>query len=462
MYTYQDFEKRNSDSEFLLNAIHEHKTGEYYKTAVDADLYDRQRNRTINEYVKVLYTLTGAPVEDFTASNSKIASNFFNRLNTQRNSYLLGNGITFKNGGDTTKGKLGADFDDKVSQLAYYALIHGIAFGYWNVDHLHVYPVTEFVPLWDEDTGALRAGIRWYQIDDLKPLNITLYEEDGYTKFRKPSTGEDLEMIQPKRSYNLTIAHTDFGGDEVIGEDNYGELPIIPIYGSNLKQSTLIGMQRTIDSFDLIRSGFANDLSDVSQIYWLIENAGGMDDEDLARFRDRLKLQHIAVVDTTDDVKIQPYTNEVPYQSRQAYLNDLRSQLYEDFGGLDVHTISAGSTNDHIDAAYQPVDEEADKYEFQITKFIKQLLHLIGIEDEPLYKRNRISNQTEQTNMVLSAGEYLDEETIIKHLPFITVDEVEEILERKTAEDYERFAGTRRNANNEENTDEEDEAAQNG
>ena len=34
-------------------------------------------------------------------------------------------------------------------------LIHGVSFLFWNVDRLHVFPLTEFAPLWDESTGAL-------------------------------------------------------------------------------------------------------------------------------------------------------------------------------------------------------------------------------------------------------------------------------------------------------------------
>ena len=41
--------------------------------------------------------------------------------------------------------------------------------------------------------------------------------------------------------------------------------------------------------------------------------------------------------------------------------------------------------------------------------------------------------------MVLAAGTYLDDETVIKHLPFISVDEVEEILKRKKNADVERY-----------------------
>jgi hypothetical protein len=158
-----------------------------------------------------------------------------------------------------------------------------------------------------------------------------------------------------------------------------------------------------------------------------------MNNKDLQDFRSRLKLNHIATVDA-ENSSVTPHTQEIPYNARETFLNDIRNQIYEDFGGLDVHTISAGATNDHIDAAYQPMDEEADDFEFQITEFIHSILELAGIEDNPVFKRNRISNQNEQTQMVLSAAEYMDAETILGKLPFITVDEVSEIIARKNAE----------------------------
>lgn len=465
MLTFQDFEKADDIKGFIIQAINEHKSSEEYDIAMDADLYDHQKNSTIENYLNVMYSMTGEQIVDFTAANSKIASNFFHRLNVQRNTYLLGNGITFK-GGDATKEKLGTNFDLSMKEGGYLAQIHGVSYGFWNVDKLHFFPLTEFKALPDEKTSTIRAGIRFWQLDESKPLIAVLYEEDGYTRFEQSDEDHDLEMVEGKKPYKFTIQKTDFAGEEVIDTSNYSSLPIIPLYGSRLKQSTLVGMKRAIDSYDLIRSGFANDLTDVSQIYWLIENASGMDDDDLQRFRDRLKLMHIGNVDVSDGTKVTPYTQDIPYQARKQYLDDIRSELYEGFGALDVHAVAAGATNDHIDAAYQPMDEEADDFEFQVTTFIKQLLKLIGIEDEPLYKRNRISNMMEQTSMILSASEYLDQETVLNKLPFVTVDEVKQILKRRDAEDMERF-----NANlsgsesvppeDEEESEEDDESSEN-
>ena len=49
-------------------------------------------------------------------------------------------------------------------------------------------------PLYDEENGALRAGIRYWQVDETKPLRLTLYEEDGFTEYIKRK--DDREAIR--------------------------------------------------------------------------------------------------------------------------------------------------------------------------------------------------------------------------------------------------------------------------
>ena len=442
MITYQDFIKEASESGYkaaIINAVNDWKSGRIYKTAVIADKYDRQENDTIMNYVKKLFSLTGMEIQDFTASNNKIASNFFHRLNTQRNTYSLGNGVTFSK--SDIKGKFGKKFDTKLYNAAYKALIHGVTFPLWNGE-VNCFEVTEFRPLWCEETGILMAGIRFWQIDEKKPTFFTLYEADGYTVYKLD--GADWYTVKEKSKYVVTMRYTEAEGASIEGEYNYSALPIIPLWGGKLKQSTLVGLQSQIDSYDLIRSGFANDLTDVAQIYWILENYGGMDNADLMKFRDRLKLLHIAEADTSEGGKITPYTQEIPYQARQAYLDSIRKEMYDGFGALDVHTITAGATNDHIDAAYQPMDENADDFEMQIIEFVQALGLLIGLDEDdcvPIFKRNRISNQKEQVEMLIMEEPHLDDYTFLSKLPNVSPDEVEEIMKRKSAEDIDRFMG---------------------
>ena len=451
-YTYQDYEKAKAQGrtiDFIQKAINEYKSSPEYATALDADEYEAERNITILRWMKMLFTMDGQQTVDFTSSNNRIASNFFHRLTTQRCAYSLGNGVSFagatKNGDtvkDATKEKLGKDFDTILYEAAHYGLIHRVSYLFWNLDHVDLFKMTEFVPLHDEVDGSLKAGFRFWSLDwQKRPVTVVVYEQDGYEKYRtrEGSKGLDLVPVEPKRAYKQQIAHNGVDPDEIVGESNYSYLPIVPLWGSKHKQSDLVGMRAKIDAYDLVKSGFANDLQDCAEIYWIISNAMGMNDDDLAKFRDRIKLNHIAVVDT-DNSPVTPYTQEIPVAARESLLKSLREQIYEDYGGLDVHTVAAGDTNDHIDAAYQPMDEEADDFEYQIIKAITGLLNIIGVEDTPLFNRNRISNQKERTEMILLAAQYLDDETVLKKLPFVTPDEIDKILLNKENESTSRFS----------------------
>ena len=449
--TYQDFveaKEKGQLLEFIKSAISEYMSSPEYKIALDADEYEAERNITINRFMRMVFNSAGQKVEDFTAANNKIASNFFHRLTTQRVSYSLGNGISFPsserkliNGKwvrvDTTKEKLGKDFDTQLYNAGCFARQHRVSYLFWNLDHAVVFKMLEFLPLEDEETGALMAGMRFWSLDwNKRPVTVVVYEKDGYTKYRtrKGSKGLDLEEIKPKTAYILKVAKTAVDPEEIVGESNYTALPIVPLWGSKHKQSDLVGMRSKIDSYDLVKSGFANDLEDCAQIYWIISNAMGMSDDDLARFRDKIKMQHVAVADT-DNSPVTAYTQEIPVNARQTLIDSLRSQIYEDYGGLDVHTVAAGSTNDHIDMVYQNMDDEADDFEYQVITAVRGILALMGIDDVPIFKRNKVSNQMQQMQMVMLGANYLDEETVIRKMPFITPDEADEIMLRKTTED---------------------------
>lgn len=441
--TFQDFQQAEDTTKFVSEAIQTYKRSDMYRTACLADEYDAQRNPTITAAVRTLFNVQGTKVQDRTASNHRIASNLFSRLNTQRCMYSLGNGISFvdpyeaQDGAtDTTKEALGPHFDHVIKEAGYHALIHGVSYLFWDVDKTYEFRATELVPIEDETDGSMRAAIRFWQLDSSKPLNAVLYEEDGYTQFMTESG--KLRESKPKTAYRITYEYSEAGETVVTSEDNYAALPIVRMYGSRLKQSTLVGMQEAIDAYDLILSGFANDLADCAQVYWIVENYGGMTDDDLTEFLDRLKLNHIANADTQSGGRVTPYTQEIPHQARKAFLDDLKARIYEDFGALDVHTISAGSTNDHIDAAYQPLDENAADFEHWVSDAIIQLLELQGIEDTPIFKRQRISNVKEQVEVLVQEAAWLDQATILRKLPNISPDEMQAVLIANEGEDIER------------------------
>ena len=445
MLTFNDLEeilKSNSEKEkmeFVLKAIKEHKDTTDYKIAKDAELYYKHQNPTIMRFQKWIYNQMGQKVPDIWSPNNKIASNWYNYFTTQAVSYLLGNGVTFGKK-EATKDKLGKNFDKRVQDIAIHAKNGGVGFGFWNLDHIEAFSLTEFVPLYDEDDGGLKAGIRFWQIDDHKPLRATLYELDGYTDYIKRKD-EDMAVLVEKRKYTQTKTSNAIEGDIILDGDNYPGFPIVPMWNVN-RQSDLVGNRGTIDAYDLMVSGLINNVSDGEFIYWILKNCGGMDSVDDARFIEQLKLTRVAHADGDDGASVEAHNVNVEFQATAEALDRLTDQLYTDFMALKVQDVSAGSvTATQIQAAYEPINQKTDQFEYQVTEFINGILALAGIEDEPTYTRSQMSNQSETLEMVLQAAEYLDDEYVTTKILTLLgdADKAQEVLKRKDAEAADRY-----------------------
>ena len=423
--------------EFVLDAIREHKGSELYKTAYDAELYYKHQNPTIMRFQRFVYNQFGQKVPDIWSPNNKIASNWYNYFTTQAVSYLLGNGVTFKN--DSSKDKLGKDFDKKVQDVATHAKNGGVAFGFWNLDHIECFDLTEFVPLYDEDDGGLKAGIRFWQIDDSKPLRATLYELDGYTDYIKRK-GEDVAILHDKRAYTQIVRKNDIEGETILDGAPPSGFPIVPLWNIN-RQSDIVGNRGTIDAYDLMISGLINNVSDGEFIYWILKNCGGMDSVDDARFIEQLKLTRVAHADGDDGASVEAHNVTVEFEATAEALDRLEKQLFKDFMALKVDDISAGATNDQIQAAYEPINQKTDLFEYQVTDFIQGVLKLAGIEDNPTYTRSQMSNQDETLEMVLKSAEYLDDEYVTTKILTLLgdADKAQEVLKRKDAEAADRY-----------------------
>lgn len=463
MKTYNDLlalgQNEEARKDFIISAIADHKATPEYKIAQDAEMYMKTLNPTIMEYKKLLYTITGEAVPDNFSANHKCASSFFKRFVTQENQYLLGNGTSF--GEEGTKERLGGeDFDLQLQKAGRAALVGGLSFGFANLDHIEVFKYTEFKPLWDEEDGSLKAGIRYWQVDDTKPLRATLYELDGYTEYIKRKD-ENMQILKEKRAYQQIVRTSEVDGTEILDGQNYPTFPIVPLWGNPEHQSELVTIRSQIDAYDLIKSGFANDLDDASMIYWTITNAGGMDDVDLAQFLERMKVVKAAVVgdDASGNAKAEAHTLDVPYQSREAYLTRLEADMYKDAMALDTTQIAAGQvTATQIEAAYEPLNEKADMFEYCVLEFVHGILDVLGIDDTVTFVRSRMANKAEEINALLAGAEYLSQEYITEKLLTILgdIDRVDEVLAQIADDSMSRLSGGQEPETNE-NTGEDEE-----
>ena len=424
--------------EFIRSAIQDHRASDAYKTAADAESYYDGLNPTINRYEKILYDMQGRAHKDMWTANHKLASRFFGMAVDQEVSYLLGNGVTFAD--ETTSKKLCADFDQEVMGAARAAKICGVSFGFWDLTHLRVFSLLEFVPLYDEENGALKAGIRFWQVAPDKPLRASLYEQDGFTEYFQ-AKNKDMEVLREKRSYKLVVRAAEIGETEIFDGGNYPDFPIVPLKNNRHCLSEIAGKRNTIDALDLASSNMINNVDEGNLIYWVISNCGGMDDIDDAKFIERLKTMHVAHTNGDDGAKAEAHTIEAPFEGTNSTIDMLKKKLYEDFQCFDASAVSAGNqTATAIKASYVPLDLKTDKFEAEVTRFIVEILRLAGIDDQPSYTRNQIINKTEETQALLLGAQYYDEEYITRKLLTINgdADQYNDMAKRKAAEEIDR------------------------
>ena len=442
MKSYQDLiaasENEAAKMAFVFAAITEHKGTTPYIIALDAEQYYKGLNPRITKYEKIIYDMRGDAHVDKWTPNHKIASNFFNFAITQENQYLLGNGATFTK--DDTKAKLGDDFDIQLQDLGKKALVGGVAFGFFNLDHIDTFSLLEFVPLYDEENGALRAGIRFWQVSPDKPMRATLYEEDGYTDYIRAN--DKSAILHEKRPYKLKVRTSEADGEEIYDGENYPTFPIVPLWGNDKKQSELVGRQGTIDAFDLLNSNLVNNLDEANYIYWVLTNCGGMDEMDDAKFIEQLKTTHVAHADGDSGATAEAHTIEAPYQASESAIQTIQRRLYEDFMCLDVNSLSAANkTATEIKAAYQPLDSKCDMYEYCVIEFVQKILELAGIDDKVTFTRSKVINKSDEINTLLAAQAYLDDETIVEQVCQILgiADKTDEIIRKRRTEEQSRY-----------------------
>lgn len=450
MYTFQDLiavgESERNRMDFVLKVVNQHLGSTEHRLAADNELYYSGENPTIYRYQKIIYDLKGKAHIDPFSPNHKVSSSFFGFAVDQEISYLLGNGVIFKD--EKTTKKLGKGFHKALREIATRGAVQGRSFGFWNLDHLEAFSFANtqttpgFAPLYDEETGILSAGVRFWQIDSNKPLRMTLYEPDGYTEYIKRKDSE-VAVYAQKKAYKQIVKRTEADGIIDVVGSNYSRIPIIEFKYNSSGKSKITGKSSTIDAFDFVFSNLINTLDEGNFIYWLIKNCDGMSELDDVKFIERLKTLHVAHAGFDEGhADVEPHTIEIPHEATQVGIDALKKKLYEDFQAFDASAVSAGNqTATAIRACYTNLDLLVDKTEDQVTQFVNSILSLIGIDDEPTYSRNKIANTSEEVQNILAAAEFLPDDYIVKKIltMFGDADRVDEILKQVDDEAAARF-----------------------
>ena len=441
--TYQDWLAAADRDRLLLTAIDRYKASRDFRGALEAGDYFRGCNSAVARKT----ILRARKIETRDASGRKrirtgtedvvgnrIGSGFLFRFITQQNQFLLANGCILRD--SETKARLGADFDRQLAALGERALIHGVSWGFWNVDHLEVLEAARdsrsgFFALMDEMTDEAMLGIQFWQITPDKPMYIRLFEMDGVTVFKVEKSL--LIPMMPKRPYIVTL-RSDALGDEVLSTSNYQRLPIIPLYANTERHSELTpAIKAKIDAYDNILSDFADNLDRANDVYWVLNNFGGTTDDIAQMLEEIQRIKAVANLSdgTGSSSTAEPHTIEVPYAARQTALDILERALYQDYMALNIDALTGGSlTNVAIRAATANLNLKADRYEWQVFRFVQQLLSLLGVTTEEIrFQRQCIANESEMVADIAAMRPDIDRRTALKLNPYIQPEEIDALLE---------------------------------
>ena len=440
--TYQDYLAAEDQSSLLLRAVDRYRRSAAFVHALEAAEYFRGRNTAVSRKT----VLRACKLESRDESGrrrvrsatrdvvgNRIGSGFLFRFITQQNQFLLSNGVILRD--RETKALLGADFDRRLACLGERALIHGVAWGYWNADHLEILEAARdrrsgFFTLPDEMTGQPMVGVQFWQLPGKRPMYLRVFELDGVSVSRVEAGR--LVPVMEKRPYLIT-RRSDALGDELISQGNYGRLPVIPLYANTEHQSELTpAIKAKIDAYDNILSDFADNLDRANDVYWVLNNFGGTTD-DIAEMLE--EIQRIKAVATLSDgtgssSTAEPRTIEVPYAARRAALEVLERALYQDYMALNMDALTGGSlTNVAIRAATANLNLKADRYEWQVFRFMQELLVLLGVTtDEIRFQRQCIANESETVQDIAAMRGDIDRRTALKLNPYIQPEEIDALL----------------------------------
>lgn len=437
MLTFQDFLAAKNREDFLLQAIAEHENSEKYKIGQLAAEFYAGNDPILEKVKKIIYDLNGMAHKDYFSADSKLKTSYYQIFAMQTVSYSFGNGVAFDN--EEIKKKLGSSFDADINDWATYAVNDGEAYAYVTENKITPMSIGSdktkpiFVPLVDVETGAVKAGFKYWRLDDDKPLRITLYEPQGYTEYEQPY-GEKLSAISDLKPYKGTVT-TFEAFDDVVNAETVEGIPIVKLSFVN-NQSYIANKVDTLTEYNALLSKLCNNSRENDLVYWIIKNCGGMDELDDNAFLMKILQAHVAHLDEGQEAE--PKQLVAPHEGILAALETLRKQLFYNFAAIDFERMSGGNiTTYEIRQAYANKDLYADRFEMNFARAMEQVLKLMGYEGETYrLTRSRLIDVNGESQVILSEAPYFGEEVTTKRLCEIhgMIDSFEEIQAKKLAE----------------------------
>lgn len=389
--------------------------------------------------------------DPFRNADNRINHNFHEILVDEKAAYMFTYPVQFevKKNEKLTKiiqHYLGNEFERKAKNLCVEASNCGRAWlHYWITTSSNqpfryaVVPTEEVLPIYENGLEReLKAIIRTYICMEEV---IGELEEEPFTYIEYWT---NQEMIRYK------FRGSSYQGSPILTEPTIlhklGKVPFIEFANNGKKHSDLSKYKGLIDLYNRVMSGFANDLEDIQQLIYIIENYGGTD---LQEFLQDLKRYKAIKVDSDDDYagRVQTMQIDIPVEAKRTILEIIKKQIYESGQGLQQDVENVGNASGvALKFFYRKLELKAGLLETEFrtgfSRLVNAILDYLGMEEEysimQTFTRNMISNDLENAQIAQMSVGIISNRTLVKNHPWgedLEAELEQMAKERKEAEE---------------------------
>lgn len=373
------------ENDEILKFISEDKTsGRKREAKIGQKYYDGEHD--ILDYRMFYFNSDGKLVEDDTRSNVKIPHPFFTELVDQTVQYMLsGKDELIKSDIPELQTRLDEYFDDdficelndvltgtqsKGFEYMYVYMNRNGKMSFECADGLGVVEVTA------KDSSDGEEYIIYYYDDrimkDDKIVTRVQVWDDERTYFfvledNKLET-DDKEPINPRPH---VIYHKE--GDDSIYYDTFGFIPFFRLDNNKKQWSGLHPIKSLIDDYDMMSCGLSNNLADFDHPIHVVKGFQGDSLDELA-----VNLKTKKMIGTSPDGGLEVHTVDIPYQARQAKMQEDEKNIYRFGMGFNSAQLGDGNvTNVVIKSRYALLDLKCNKLEIRMKQFLKKIVTVI-------------------------------------------------------------------------------------
>ena len=380
-------------------------------------------------------------------ADNRTSNGFHGDITDEKIAYMFTYAILFDLGdtklNEQVKTILGDNFEAECGTLGINATNSKYAFlHYWIEDNEFNYATVETeecIPVFDKSLKRKLIGMYRYYPDieeDIvtgKNKYYVWFEfwDDKHCERYKFRGRLDQTGLTHLPEYNENFEH------------NFGKVPFIIFRNNNRMTSDLNRYRDLIDIYDKVLSGYANDLEDIQQLIYIIENYGG---EDLKEFLSDLK--RYKTIKTETDVNgtsggVKTLSIDIPVDARNSLLEILEKRIYKSAQSLEQYNAESfgNASGTALKFFYRKLELKAGLTEIQFRKgfneLIRAILQFLKVDTKkPIlqtWTRNMISNDLETTQIAMESKDVVSDETILKNHPWVDnpEDELKKIKEQK-------------------------------